>query len=298
MTTKSKSAKKGGSKRSTSAQKPAAKKGKPLGFAAAFSPERTVKQRIAALVDEPLAVCDTDENLQNVLSVLRDRNQPSEVRLTALQTLQAATFSVAEFESCQPDYTAALRELVDDPDDTIRRRVLGILSRDKDGYAQKRLLEGLKDPDKALVPPEKALQFLGNDVHAEAYSAARKIVENPPSEDAKREALRLLAADSKAAPIFEKVLRDKDALAEHRQISASALQGLKPKKLQEYARDIVLDENEYPEIKATSLTAITNFGPKEVAQDEKLMESVDRLNTGKTAPKVKKSAKRFLNRFR
>ena len=296
MTTKRKSSKKKAVKRST--RKPTAKKGKPLGFAAAFSPESTVKQRIAALVEEPLAVCETDENLQKVLNVLRNRDEPTEVRLTALQTLQAATFSIAEFESCQPDYTAALRELIDDPDDTIRRRALGILSRDKDGYAQKRLLEGLKEPEKALVPPEKALQFLGNDVHAEAYSIARKIVENPPSEDAKREALRLLAADSKAAPIFEKVLRDKDALAEHRQISASALQALKPKKMQEYARDIVLDENEYPEIKATSLTALTQFAPREVAQDEALLKSVDRLKTGKTPAKVKKSAKRFLNRFR
>ncbi len=295
MTTKRKSSKKSAAKRSTSARKPTGKK---LGFAAAFRPKSTVKQRIAALIEDPLAVCESDENLQKVLSVLRNRDEPTEVRLTVLQTLQAATFSFADFESCRAEYTAALRELVDDPDDTIRRRALGILSRDKDGYAQKRLLEGLKEPEKALVPPEKALQFLGNDVHAEAYSVARKIVENPPSEDAKREALRLLAADSKAAPIFEKVLLDKDALAEHRQISASALQGLKPRKLQEYARDIVLDENEYPEIKATSLTALTQFAPKDTAQDTVLLESVDRLTTEKTPAKVKKSAKRFLNRFR
>ena len=73
---------------------------------------------------------------------------------------------------------------------------LGILMRDKDGFAQKKLLDGLKDPAKALVPPEKALQLLSYDVHADAYEVARDIVKKPPNDDAKREALRLLAADA------------------------------------------------------------------------------------------------------
>src|SRR5258705_13591202 len=54
-----------------------------------------------------------------------------------------------------------------------RQRVLGILMREKDGYAQTKLLEGLKNPGKSLLPPEKALQLLSYDIHAEAYSAAR-----------------------------------------------------------------------------------------------------------------------------
>ena len=60
--------------------------------------------------------------------------------------------------------------------------------RDKDGFAQQKLLEGLKDPDKALVPPEKALQLLSYDVHAEAYPVAREIVNKPPNEGQARSA--------------------------------------------------------------------------------------------------------------
>jgi hypothetical protein len=59
--------------------------------------------------------------------------------------------------------------------------VLGILAREKDGFAQQRLLEGLEDPEKALVPPEKAPQLLSYDVHAAAYPMARQIVSRPPS---------------------------------------------------------------------------------------------------------------------
>ena len=151
----------------------------------ATSARRTVKERVAALVEAPLAVCENDENLQAVLNVLRNKNEPVEVRLAALQTLQAATFSVVAFESCRGDYMATLREVAEDPDPELRQRVLGLLAREKDGFAQKKLLEGLQNPEKALVPPEKALQLLSYDVHAEAYSVARDIVSKPPNADRK-----------------------------------------------------------------------------------------------------------------
>ncbi len=176
------------------------------------------------MAEVPLAVCESDKNLQAMLNVLRNKDEPVEVRLAALQSLQAASFSVVAFESCRGDYIATLRAVADDPDPELRQRVLGLLAREKDGFAQKKLLDGLKNPDKALVPPEKALQLLSYDVHADAYSAAREIVKKPPNDDARREALRLLAGDARAAPIFEKLLRDKKELREIRQISASALQ--------------------------------------------------------------------------
>ena len=210
---------------------------------------------------------------------------------------QAASFSVVAFESCRGDYIATLREVAEDPDPELRQRVLGLLAREKDGFAQKKLLEGLQNPEKALVPPEKALQLLSYDVHAEAYSVARDIVRKPPNDDAKREALRLLAADATAAPVFEKILRDKDESAETRQISASALHALKPEKLQAHAREMLLDTSEYDEIQATSLTALTQFGDDAaVAKDEALLKSVDRLSA-KASTKVKQSARRFLSKY-
>ena len=175
--------------------------------------------------------------------------------------------------------------------------MLGILAREKDGFAQRKLLDGLENPDKALVPPEKALQLLSYDIHAEAYPVARKIVNNPPNEDAKLEALRLLAADAKSAPVFEKLLRDKNEAAEIRQVSAAALQGLKPEKLQENAREILLDDSDYDEIKATSLTALTQFGDKDqVDKDAALKKHVNRIST-KGGAKVKRTARQFISKY-
>jgi hypothetical protein len=290
-------------KKAVKSSKPAKKAKSPArkpargAVSAAANARKPVEERIAALMQAPLAVCENDKNLQAVLQILLDPNEPSELRLAALQTLQAASFSVIAFEPCRGDYIAALRKLVDDPDPELRQRVLGTLAREKDGLVQKKLLEGLKNPGKALVSPEKALQLLGYDAHADAYSAARKIVDQPPSTDAKREALRLLASDTSSAPMFEKILRDKGEATEIRQVSAAALQAIRPDKLQEYARAIVLDDSEDEDLQATSLTAITQFGDQEtVANDEPLLARAGELK--KKAPaKVKQGASQLLKKY-
>lgn len=258
----------------------------------------TVKERVQAMAESTLAVCDSDKDLQAMLNVLRDKNESVEVRLAALQALQAASFSVIAFESCRGDYLATLREIATDPDPEIRQRVLGLLIREKDGFAQKKLLEGLQKPEKALVPPEKALQLLSYDVHAEAYPLARAIVSKPPNATARREALRLLAADATSAPLYEKLLRDKKETHEIRQISASALHALKPEKLLGHAREMLLDTSEQDEMQATCLTAITQFGDAaKVPEDQALIKCVHRLSVGASS-KVKQSAKLFLGKYR
>ena len=266
-------------------------------LAVATSARKTVSERVEAMAKATSAICDDHEGFQEVLRVLRDPDEHIKVRLAALASIQAASFSVVAFESCRSDYIVTLRAVASDPDPELRQRVLGILAREKDGYAQKKLLEGLEDPAKALVPPEKALQLLGYDVHADAYKMARKIVASPPSALAKREALRLLAADTTAKPVFEKILRDKDEPPEYRQISASALQAMAPDTLQKHARAILLDSSESDEIQATSLTAIEQFGNTEVVgKDDQLKKRVSRLRTA-SSNKVKQGAKRFLTKY-
>lgn len=292
--------KKKAAKTSKSARKPkrTAMRSTRAAMSVATSARGTVKQRVAALAEVPLAVCESDKDLQAMLKILRNKDEPVEVRLAALQSLAAAAFSVIAFESCRSDYIATLREVAQDADPEIRQRSLGLLAREKDGFAQKKLLEGLKNPQKALVPPEKALQLLSYDVHAETYSVARAIVSKPPSDDAKREALRLLAADATSAPLFEKILRDKDELREIRQISASALHTLKPESLQKNAREMLLDPSEYDDIQATSLTALTQFGDDEaVGKDKALLKSINRMSGKSASTKYKQSARRFLSKY-
>jgi hypothetical protein len=92
-------------------------------------------------------------------------------------------------------------------------------------------------------------------------------------------------------------LRDKDETAEIRQVSAAALQALKPDSLQENARAILLDDSDYDEIRATSLTAVTQFGDEEaVSKDETLKKHVTRMST-KGGAKVKRGARQFMSKY-
>jgi hypothetical protein len=267
-------------------------------MAVATSTGKGIKERVASLDEVSLASSSDDENLPKVLHILGDENEPAEVRLAALQALQAASFRVVTFAPVRGEYMATLRKVATDDNVELRESALGILARRKDGFAQKKLLEGLQDPEKALLAPERALQLLSYDAHADAYEAARKIIDDPPSEDSKREALRLLAADAKSAPMFEKLLLDKSEAREIRQLSASALHAINPEKLQKHARALLFDTSEYDDIQATSLTAITNFGNAEaVANDEPLLNRVNSLRA-EASTKVKQGARRFLSKYR
>lgn len=264
---------------------------------AASNARRPTRLRVAALAQAPLSVCKSDENLQSVLRLVRNTEEPAEVRLAAMDTLATAAFSVVAFEPCRNDYVATLRDVSQDPDPRIRESALALLVGEKDAYAQKKLVDGLKKPEKALVPPEKALQLLGSDIHAESYSVARDIVSKPPSEVAKREALRLLSADATSAPLFEKLLRDKNERREIRQIAASALHAVNPQKLQSHARALLLDESDYDDIRATSMMAVEQFGDREaVAKDSELLKHVDKMSRA-ASPRYKKRAKRFLAKY-
>ena len=112
MTTKRKSTKK-----ATAAKKKSpARRTARAAFAVATNEKKTTAERAKAFVEAPLATIQSDQNLQASLNVLRDREQPIKVRLAALQSLQAASFSVIEFEPHREDYLATLREICDDPD--------------------------------------------------------------------------------------------------------------------------------------------------------------------------------------
>jgi hypothetical protein len=282
--------------RSTRKLRGPAKRGTLGALAVVGDPQENSRDRIEALRSLPRQAYNSAEGLEAMMNVLRDKTEPMKVRLAALESLGAAAFSSAAFASSRGDYIATLREVATDSDMELRQRVLGILAREKDGFAQKRLLDGLKDPAKALLPPEKALQLLSYDVHADAYPVAREIVRNPPNDLARREALRLLAADAKSAPMFESLVRDKTESEEIRKLAATALKTLNPAKFQTEAREIVMDKAESQEMQETFLTALTHFGGPEIAKDRSLLERVNSMS-GSRGLTLQDAAHQFINKY-
>src|SRR5215216_5108576 len=172
-----------------------------------------------------------EESINVLLELLQDKTQPREVRVAALQALQMLAFISPLFMSKRPEFLAALRTIVDDPDGAIRQAALEILAMEKDEYGQRRLNEGLDDPSRALVSPEKAVQLLGQDVHADLYPRLREMIQNPPSPESRE--------------LLVGLLKDKDEDLKIRTFSAVALQSLDPAEFTEQAREIVLDNTEH-----------------------------------------------------
>ena len=284
MSKKRKKARKTSSSRSTTVRRKSAS-----ARSSASPPRRATSQ----VLEVPL---DASE-LQPKIDVLRDDTQPVDVRLEALQSIQAASFAIPDFDAIRPEYVAALRRAAQDQDEELRQRALGILAREHDGFAQEALVEGLRDPDKALVPADKALQLLSYDAHAGVYPLAREIVETSEDESTRREALRVLAGDPESAPLLEEVLTDKNESPDIRRMSASALHALNPDRLQRWASKAVLDRDEESELVATGLSALTQFGSAEsIADNTQLRKRVTQLQK-KGPSKVKRLARQFSKKY-
>jgi hypothetical protein len=243
-----------------------------------------------------LAAGQSHELIDLVLGMLTNPAHPVGLRLTALRVLQELGFSSALFQSRRADYMAALREVVNDGDARLREQALEILALKKDEYAQRALLDGLRNPSEAVVSPEKAIQLLGHDVHAEHYPILREIVQNPPSTAAKEEAVRLLAADPDSKQLLADVLTDKSESSEVRKLSAAALRSLAPDEFAAHAKRIVVDHGETDDVRAACLTALINSGDQQTrGADPEFMREVERLKDRSPGGEVARSAARYLD---
>jgi hypothetical protein len=260
--------------------------------------EEDAELRASALHAIAIEVGRRDDRIDTAIDVLRDSAEPAVLRVAALRVLLQSSFSGPAFNPKRPEFLAALRTVIDDQDASLRQQALEILAQEKDEYAQRRLLEGLKDPSQALVPPGKAVQLLGYDIHAEHYPILRDMVQNPPSPEAKQEAVRLLASDPTSKELLVDLLKDKGERREVRNASAAALQSLvPPAEFEEQAKQIVLDDDEYDDLRATVINALTLFADREaLSQDAELTTRVEQLREQTPSNEVERTADRFLSK--
>jgi HEAT repeat protein len=238
---------------------------------------------------------NSHELMDMVLALLRDEAEPREVRISALQVLQMLGFTSPGFASWRPEYLAALRSIVDDKDTRVRQQAIQILALLKDEYVQRRLREGLEKPSKALVSPEKAIQLLGQDIHAGLYPLLKKIIKRPPNPAAKEEAVRLLAGDPASKELLIGLLNNKRQPIKIRTLSAVALQSLAPSEFTEQAKQIVTDDTEDYRLRLTSLSGLTHFAdPTSLKRDPEFNEHIQQLRDKSTSMQLRDAAARYL----
>jgi hypothetical protein len=253
--------------------------------------------QIAALQIININIEARPELIDTLLELLRDATAPADLRRAILNVLQQISFRMVLFPGKRSDYLATLRSIIEDPDAQLRRRAIGILAREKDEYVQRRLIEGLEQRSRALVPAAKAIQFLGYDVHAEYFPLLRRIIEQPPSRAAKREAVRLLSADPASTDLLVTILNDKHEDPEVRRTAAVALQSLAPDRFEAQARRIVLDDDEDDELQALSISALTQFAnPAALRQDDQLNRRIGQLRAESGSRQVQQATAGYLSK--
>jgi hypothetical protein len=221
--------------------------------------QQDVAVRIATLEAVVPDLGTSEELLDEALALLADRAAPEALRQAALAALQIANFSSPWFPTKQPAFFDTLRALLDDATSpALQGSALEYLATQRDAYAQQRLVEGLRDPARAVVPPEVAIQLLSYDLHAGHFPLLYALAADPPNPRARREALRHLAADPAARPLLTRTLEDPSEDVQVRFVCALALQSQDPNALRPVVERIVLEESGNDEFKAALLTAITH----------------------------------------
>lgn len=163
----------------------------------------------------------------DLLRLLYDPDKRPEDRLDALLQLRQATFSNRTFPAWRADFIGALRRAAESPSPELRVAALEALVRHGDKKTQERLLEGLRDPRKALLDPAYALRLLSDDAHSGVLEHAIRIADDPPSEVARVDALRVLASDPRQKERFRALLAGSESDTV-RSLARAALHNLDP----------------------------------------------------------------------
>lgn len=206
-----------------------------------------------------LHIADFGDTVETLLAIVQDAEDDAEVRMTALRVLGSAAFQVVRFRPYQDAYRTALRNLVGDPDASLRNAAVGILAGQHDREVQQVLLAGLHGTGTLPVERERAIQLLADDDHLDNMPWLEELFESG-SEAAKQEAVRLMGSYPAATETLETILRDKDESAEVRQQSAASLRNLAPERFETVAKDIAADATDHPDVRATSLQAVEQLG--------------------------------------
>lgn len=249
----------------------------------------TQKNRIAAIEEHGPEMA----SVKSMIAILRDKSEAAPVRLAAIAALQAAAFQVVAFAPHRAAFLTALRSVIRDDEQLVRERAINALAMEKDGDVQSLLLEGLRNPDRALVPAEQALNFLSYDLHEEHYPVARELLNTDPAPEVKMAALRVLSADAASKEMFARILDNENENSEVRRISAAALRAVDAKSFRRSAIDIIGRETDDPEVAASLLVGVTHLAtPPSAQESKKLKAHINKLEKKKTKSAALKSSVR------
>lgn len=205
--------------------------------------------RVQPFLDQDNAIID------DLLGYLRSGDTPEPFRRTVARVLQAVMFSSFSMHAKHTEYFSVLRDLLRDDDEALRLQAFETLIAYGDDQAEQLLLRGLASPDAALLSPEQSLQVLGLNLQGDALPVIDTVLQDPPSEEARLLAIRLLGTYEPSRSRLISILNDADDSDEARLASLQALNAGAPGEFASIAVTIVRDEQVSDDIRTYAIQA-------------------------------------------
>ena len=192
----------------------------------------------------------TEQEFKDALVVLQRLVADHVDRRAALDALRRADFEDVGGSFPRARYLDALRGLIGDRLEEVRRVAVETLAHEKDAFIQDRLLAGLRTADAAIVPRARAIQLLSYDSHGPHVPACRSIAANRSEDDETRiEALRALGGDPESEETLQRVMAEPGESLAVRMWAGASLRALSPPAFARLADRIRHDATEHPRLK-------------------------------------------------
>jgi hypothetical protein len=241
--------------------------------------------RVLALYKLTHAVALDKNLILYVLRLLKNKNLSADLRKAAFNCIQTVRFSSPVIAGLQTQITDAFKSLVEDKNQKIRESVITYLAQQKDEFVQRKLLEGITEPAKALLPEEKAVHLLGYDIHAGIYPTLRSIVEKSSNNYSRMEAIHILGSEPDARDLLLKVYNNKKERFGVRKNSLMALKMYHPEEFNTVAAATAVDSNENANIRAVSINALAHSNSENAYNNPAVAEHLRKISS-KTAPEA------------
>jgi hypothetical protein len=166
-----------------------------------------------------------------------------------------------------------------------------------DPEVQQTLLAGLRGEGVLPVSRESAIQLLAEDDHVDNLPWLRELYAGG-SEDARQEAVRLMASYPAASETLDGILRDKGETAEVRQQSAASLRNLAPEQFEAAAKEIATDGTDDEDVRTAALHTLQHLGNTDrVSGDADFVRRLEDVGGDESAPQVARSARDLIDRM-
>lgn len=172
------------------------------------------------------------------LTRLADPEETREARAASLQHLKALSFSSETFSDWLPRFLEGLRSASRSDHAGLRELAFEALIAYGSREDQQSLIDGLADPEAALVSPAVALRLLSQDPHAPAREVARSLADTATDPETRLESLRVLASDPESVDRFAGILADPGEATDARTLAATALGSLDRARLRSVAAEM------------------------------------------------------------